>query len=74
MSKRQKLSLFPLEDLPDEVLLKILSYLDIKGVLQCGHLFKRIREISNDKSVWKKLKVTGRKIPCGCIEKAKQTG
>ena len=74
MSKRQKLSLFPLEDLPDEVLLKILSYLDIKGVLQCGHLFKRIREISNDKSLWKKLNLTGRKIPFGFIEKAMQNG
>ena len=74
MSKRQKLSLFPLEDLPDEVLLKILSYLDIKGVLQCGHLFKRIREISNDKSLWKKLNLTGRKIPFGFIEKAMENG
>ena len=74
MSKRQKLSFFPLEDLPNEILLKILSLLDIKGVLQCGQSSKRLREISNDKSLWLKLNLTGRKIPYGYIEKAMQNG
>ena len=74
MSKDQKLSLFPLKDLPDEILLKIRSLLDIKGVLQCGQSSKRLREISNDKSLWLKLNLNGRKVPYGFIEKAVQNG
>ena len=74
MSKRQKLSFFPLEDLPNEILLKILSLLDIKGVLQCGRTSTRLREISNDKSLWLKLNLSGRKVPYGFIEKAMQNG
>ena len=74
MSKRQKLSFFPLEDLPNEILLKILSLLDIKEVLQCGRSSIRLREISNDKSLWLKLNLTRRKVPYGFIEKAMQNG
>jgi len=47
MSKDHKLSFFPLEDLLDEILLKILSLLDIKGVLQCGQSSKRLKEFSH---------------------------
>ena len=74
MSKDQKLSFFPLEDLPNEILLKILSLLDIKGVLQCGQSSTRLRKISNDKLLWLKLNLTGRKVPYGFIEKAMQNG
>ena len=74
MSKDQKLSFFPFEDLPDEILLKILSLLDIKGVLQCGQSSKRLREISNDKLLWLKLNLNERKVPYGFIEKAVQNG
>ena len=68
------MSFFPLEDLPNEILLKILSLLDIKGVLQCGQSSKRLREISNDKLLWLKLNLTERKVPYGFIEKAMQNG
>ena len=74
MSKGQKLSFFPLEDLPNEILLKILSLLDIKEVLQCGQSSTRLRKISNDKSLWLKLNLCGRKVPHGFIEKAMQNG
>ena len=55
MSKRQKLSFFHLEGLPDEILLEIFSLLDIRGVLQCGQVSNRLRAISNDKSLWQKV-------------------
>ena len=74
MSKRQKLSFHPLEDLPDEILLKIFSLLDIKGVFQCGHVSMRLRAISNDQSLWSKLNFSGQKVPYGFIEKAVQNG
>ena len=74
MSKRQKLSFFHFEGLPDEIILEILSLLDIEGVLQCGQVSKRLREISNDQSLWLKLNLDGRKVPYGLIEKAIQNG
>ena len=74
MSKRQKLSFLHFEDLPDEILLKILSLLDIKGVLQCGKVSKRLRAISNDQSLWLKLNLFGREVPYGFIEKAVKNG
>jgi hypothetical protein len=74
MSKRQKLSFLQFEGLPDEILLKIVSLLDINGVLQCGQVSTRLRAISNDQSLWLKLNLTGRKVPYGLIEKAIQNG
>ena len=74
MLKRQKLSLFHLEGLPEEILLEILSLLDIKGVLQCGQVSKRLRAISNDQSLWLKLNLFERDVPYGFIEKAIQNG
>ena len=74
MSKRQKLSLFHLEGLPDEIILEILSLLDIKGVLQCGQVSKRLRAIANDQSLWLKLNLFERDVPYGFIEKAIQNG
>jgi len=74
MSKRQKLSFFYFEGLPDEIILKIFSLLDIKGVLQCGQVSKRLRDISNDRCLWSKLNLSGRRVPYGFIEKAAKNG
>ena len=74
MSKRQKLSFIYFEDLPDEILLNIFSFLDIKGVLQCGQVSKRLRAISNDQCLWSKLNLFGMEVPYGIIEKAIQNG
>ena len=76
MSKRQKLSFFPLEGLPDEIILKILSLLDIEEVLLCGKVSKRLRVISNDQSLWLKLNLFGREagLPYGLIQKAVKNG
>ena len=74
MSKRQKLTFFDFEGLPDEIILKILSLLEIKGVLQCGQVSKRLRAVSNDQSLWLKLNLYGREVPHGFIEKAVKNG
>ena len=74
MSKRQKLTFLDFEGLPDEIILKILSLLGIKGVLQCGQVSKRLRAISNDQSLWMKLNLFDREVPYGFIEKAVTNG
>ena len=48
--KCNKMSNF--QDLPDEVILKILSYSETKVLLICGQVSKRIRRISHDRSLW----------------------
>ena len=39
-------------DLPNEIILKILSYSEIKALICCGQVSKRIRKISRDNSLW----------------------
>ena len=63
MNKRQKLSILQLEDLPDEILLKILKNLEVKDILQCGQMSKRIRAISTDESLWEKINLMFKKVP-----------
>ena len=43
------------QDLPDEVILKILSYSETKVIIICGQVSKRIRRISHDRSLWVKV-------------------
>ena len=40
------------QDLPDELVLKILSYSETKELLICGQVSKRIRRISHDGTLW----------------------
>ena len=70
MSECHKLSFLQFEGLPDEILLKIVSLLDINGVLQCGQVSTRLRAISNDRSLWLKLNLSQRDVPYDFIGKA----
>ena len=49
-----------IEDLPNEIILKILSYLEIKDLYRCMAVNKRMRAIANDKSLWKRIHLEGR--------------
>ena len=40
------------QDLPDEVLLKILTFSETKDLIGCGQVSKRIRRISRDGTLW----------------------
>ena len=52
-----------LEDLPNELLLKILSYLNIASLTSCGLICKRIRFISHDVSLWQKINLYQKTVP-----------
>jgi hypothetical protein len=44
-----------LEDLPDELILKVFSYLEnTADRIRSGHLSQRLRAISSDESLWQK--------------------
>ena len=57
MAELQKLSTYQLNDLPEEVILKVLEFLNIKELLLCGQVSQRLRAISKDGSLWRKLQV-----------------
>ena len=40
------------QDLPDELVLEILRYSEIKDLISCGQVSKRIRRISHDSMLW----------------------
>ena len=40
------------QDLPDELILNVLSYLEAKDLISCGQVSKRTRKISQDSSLW----------------------
>merc|ERR1712223_285066 len=42
-------------DMPDEILLKIFSFLDMKHLLRCAQLSKRINPICHDESLWQEV-------------------
>ena len=55
------------QDTPDEVILKVVSYLDINELVKFGEVSKRLRAISNDKSLWRKMNLS-RYRPSWCDE------
>ena len=40
------------QDLPSEIILKILSYSEVKDRISCGQVSKRTRSISHERSLW----------------------
>ena len=46
-----------LEDLPNEIITKVLSYLEIRDLIFFGHLSKRTRVVSRNKTLWRKLTI-----------------
>ena len=43
------------ENLPEEIILKVLSYLNIRNLICCGLLSMKIRRLSLDESLWQKI-------------------
>ena len=68
------MSSYHLFDLPNEVILKALSFLNIKELLNCGQVSQRIRAISNDESLWLKLNLYRQQVPYGFIKKGVENG
>ena len=48
-----------LEDLPEEIILKILSSVNIRDLFQCMAVNKKFREIANDQTLWNIMHIDG---------------
>ena len=62
--KRQKrdFQTVKIEDLPNEIILKILELVNIKDLFQCMAVNKRLRTIAHDQSLWNIMHLTGEAI------------
>ena len=58
-----------LENLPDEVILKVFSNLQIPDILRCGRVSKRIKEISNDETLWQKINLFNKRVTKGFLSR-----
>ena len=58
-----------LEDFPPEILLKILSFLEINGLLKCCQTSKKIRSICYDDSLWQTINLSEKKVPTEFLRK-----
>ena len=54
-----------IQDSPDEIILRVIKYLDINELVKFGEVSKRMRAISNDKSLWQKINLS-RDRPSWC--------
>ena len=61
--KSKKKSTFPFEDLPVEIELEVMSYLDIRDLVKCTGVSKGIRALCQDQSLWQKINLSWKKIP-----------
>ena len=55
-------------DLLNEIILKVLSYSEITDILRCGQASKRIRTISNDKSLFHIVNLSGKYVTIAFIK------
>ena len=56
------------QDLPNEIIVKVLNCLNVKDLLYCGQVSKRIRAVSHDKSLYQKIDLTGKKVQTRFLE------
>ena len=58
-----------LEELPNELLMKIFSFLEITNLLKCSQTSKRIRTICKDESLWQKINLSKKRVPTEFLKK-----
>ena len=57
------------ESLPNEILLKIVDYLQVRGLLRCGQTCAKIRTVVQDESLWKKVNFSSESmVPTGLLQ------
>ena len=65
---------YSLNDLPDEIILKICTYLSTKDLIRCGQVSNRFRNICQDVTLWYQINLCGKKVPGKFIHKILDNG
>lgn len=61
-TKYQKMVTVQFQNLPDEIILKVMSNLTVEELIQWGQVSKRIRNISHDISLWQEVDLFEKKV------------
>ena len=61
VSKCPKISPYTIDDLPVELILEILSFMNVKEIIKCGQVSKRIRSICS--TLWQKVNLYNKVVP-----------
>ena len=72
--KRQKLSTIQLEDLPVEVLLNVLNFLELPDLNRFGQVSKRLKSASLVESLWQKIILLNKTVSINLVEKILDRG
>ena len=56
------------QDLPDEIILKVLSCSELKDLISSGQVSKRLRKISHDNSLWQKVSLAWKIVKTEFLE------
>jgi len=59
-----------IENLPEEILLEICTYLGLKDLGRCLQVSKRFRKISKDKKLWQRITLFRKEVPIEFIGQA----
>ena len=62
------------QDLPDELVLKILSFSKLKDLTKCGQVSKRIRKISHDGTLWMTVNLEKKTVTTEFLEMILRNG
>ena len=63
-----------LQDMPDEIVLKIFTYLRIQNILKMCQTSKRFGAICQEDSLWQRLYFSGKKVPTEFVHKLLEKG
>ena len=69
-----KISAINLEVLPDEIILKVFTYLDMRDLIYSGQVSKRLQVISKDESLWQKINLYQKVVPPEFLQKVISNG
>ena len=61
-TKYKKMVTVQFQNLPDEIILKVMSNLSVEELIQWGQVSKRIRNISHDISLWQEVDLFEKKV------------
>ena len=62
------------EDLPDEIILKVVSNLETEDLFSWWKVSRRFRTITLDKSLWQKVNMSGEDIPTKVLQQIIESG
>ena len=68
VTMKSAVRILELADIPDEIILKVFSSLDLKDLLNCGQVSKRFRSISHDEFLWQTVDLSGKCVSAAFIQ------